>query len=475
MIASSYPPEGALAPHAAWAEQEFGSAGLGDARLDKRLPQIAAAFLSSPQALVPGACGGWKFSKATYRFFDNERVDPIRIVDSHRKQVLQRAEGESIVLAISDTTMLDYTAHPYTIGLGPLSDEHHHGMMVQPTLITTPGRVPLGVIDLQTWTRDWEDFGSGKETKRHRSIEAKESFKWLCSLEAAERFQREVGEGTQVVSVFDREGDIFDVFQTATAQETHSELLVRAKNDRSLDDSQGHLWEHLGAQDVVGTLGVSKSPQSKLDKKGREALLSVRYAEVTIKAPAHRPAAEGRDPIDVYAVFAHEETPPSGEDPISWMLLTTVPVRSAEDALEIISWYAVRWMIEILFKVLKSGCRVEERQLETYDRLRRCLAVDIVVAWYILYLTTVGRDTPDLPCTVIFEDDEWKALWVFVHQSADAVPEAPPNLRDMSRMIGRLGGHLGRKRDGEPGVVTMWRGLQRLPDITNMWVIVKPQ
>ena len=458
--------------HAAWAEKEFGNAGLGDARLDRRLPQIAASFLSAPQARVPGACGDWKFAKATYRFFDNKRVDPIHIVDRHRNRVLERAEGEPIVLAISDTTMLDYTAHPKTMGLGPLSDENHHGIMVQPTLITTPGGVPLGVVDLQTWTRDWWDFGSGKATKRQRSIDAKESFKWLKSQDAGERFQREVAAGTQVVSVFDREGDIFDVLQIATAEETHSQLLVRAKNDRALEheDAPKHLWTHLRAQKVVATMGVFKAPQS--GKKGREAVLSVRYAAVTFNAPAHRPAAAGREPIHVHAVFAHEDAPPEGEDPISWMLVTTVPVCDVEDALKIISWYATRWTIETLFKVLKSGCNVEKRQLETYDRLRRCLAVDIVVAWYILYLTMVGRDTPDLPCTVIFEDEEWKALWVFVHQSTDAMPEAPPSLRDMSRMIGRLGGHLGRTRDGEPGVTTLWRGLQRLPDITNMWIIV---
>ena len=196
-----------------------------------------------------------------------------------------------------------------------------------------------------------------------------------------------------------------------------------------------------------------------------------RFREVRLKAPAHRPAAEGCEPIDVYAVWAHEDHPPGGADRISWLLLTTAPVGSAEDAERIVSWYACRWMIEILFKVLKSGCKAEERQLETYDRLRRCLAIDIVVAWQILYLTTVGRDTPDLPCTVIFDEANWQALWVFLHQGRKKMPEETPTLREMTRMIGRLGGHLGRRQDGEPGVVTMWRGLQRLPDISEAWLL----
>lgn len=455
----------------AWAKQELGNAGFGDARLDSRFVQIAGAFMASPQSSIPGACGGWAESKAAYRFFDNKKVEPRIIVERHRQNVRDRAAGEPVVLALGDTTMLDYTDHPMAIGLGPLSDENHQGMLVQPCLAVTPQRVPLGILDLQTWIRDFSDFGNGKETRRQRSITEKESFKWLESMKAAERFQHEIGDSTQVVSVFDREGDIFDVFHAATAAGHKSRVLIRAQHNRSVRDVEdtGRLWDRLHAKPVVATVGVTQSRQR--DQKGREATLSVRFAEVEVAAPRDRPKSLGCDPIPVFAVFAHEDEPPQGKKPISWMLLTTVPVHTPDDALQIVSWYACRWMIEILFKVLKSGCESEERQLETYERLQRCLALDIIVAWRILYLTTVGRDTPNVPCTVIFEEEEWKALWVFVHKTPDAIPQETPTLREVSRTLGRLGGHLGRKRDGEPGVVTMWRGLQRLPDITEMWVI----
>jgi hypothetical protein len=229
------------------------------------------------------------------------------------------------------------------------------------------------------------------------------------------------------------------------------------------------LRQHLQEQPVVATLAVRKARQG--DQEARTAELSIRFAEVSVKAPANRKAEEGRESIKVYAIWADEDHPPRSQDRISWLLLTTVRVRNAEDAARIVSWYACRWMIEILFKVLKSGCQVEERQLETYDRLRRCLAIDIVVAWQILYLTTVGRDTPDLPCTVIFDKADWQALWVFLHEGRKKLPKKTPTLREMTRMIGRLGGHLGRRQDGEPGVVTMWRGLQRLPDISRAWLL----
>jgi len=454
-----------------WAQSEFGGAGLGDTRLDDRLVKIAAAFMAAPQASIPHATGCWSEAKATYRFLDNKNVEPEVIYARHRDSILPRAKGEPVVLAIADTTMLDYTRHPETAGLGPLSDLVHHGMMFHPTLLLTPQRVPLGVIDAQTWVRDIETFGSANAKATKRDPEDKESGKWLASMEAAESLQSDLGSATKVVSVFDREGDIYDVLATARLQGRKAELLVRAKSDRRLkeNEQQKKLWSHLGSLPVAATVGI-EVPRKK-GEKTRTAALSIRFAKVSVKPPGDRPKSEGNQPVEVYAVYAHEDSPPDGTKPVSWMLLTTVEVESADDAWTIVQWYSARWMIEILFKVLKTGCAAEERQLETAERLQRCLAIDVVVAWRILYLTMVGRDTPDLPCTVVFEDYEWKALWVFVFKDPDAAPEITPTLREMTRILGRLGGHLGRKSDGEPGVITMWRGLQRLPDIAEMWQV----
>lgn len=451
-----------------WAEAEFGGAGLGDKRRDRRLVKIAASFMSKPTSSIPQATGGWSAAKAAYRFLSNEKVEPEIIYDRHRQNVVQRAKDKPVALAVSDTTMLDFTSHPETEGLGPLADTVHHGMLVHPTLVVTPAREPLGVIDMQVWVRDIDDFGKSHATLRSRDVTEKESRKWLASMEAAERLQEDLGPGTQVVSVFDREGDVYEVLLTARLEQRASRILVRAQTDRRLQHPQQKIWDHLAARPVADTVAV-EVPR-KVRKKGRIAQLSLRFAKITVSPPRDRPRSEGNVPVELYAVYAHEDHPPEGEkDPVSWMLLTTVPVSSADEAWTIVQWYCCRWQIEILFKVLKSGCAAEERQLETADRLKRCLAIDIVVAWRILYLTMAGRETPDLPCTVVFEDHEWKALWVFVAKSRNAVPATTPTLGEATRMIGRLGGHLGRKRDGEPGVLTMWRGLQRLPDIAEMW------
>ena len=463
-------PEAGTQAVATWAEHEFGEAELGDARLDRRLVEIADAFLAAPQALVPGACGHWAATKAAYRFFDNKKVEPEDMLKAHRQRTVERAREQPVVLALSDTTMLDYTDRTRAIGLGPLADTRHQGMLVQATLAVTPERLPLGVIALHTWVRDWETFAQDEPGKKKRALTDKESGKWLISLAAASRFQRAVGAGTTVVSVFDREGDIYAVLYAALAAERPSPLLVRAKADRRLEGENARLFKHLRRQPVVATLVVRKARQG--DREARTATLSVRFAQVTLEAPDDWPAAQ-RKTLQVWAVYAYEDHPPRPNERISWMLLTTVPVDDADDAVRRVSWYACRWTIEVLFKVLKSGCQIEERQLETYDRLRRCLVVDFVVAWQILYLTTVGRETPNLPCTVLFEEADWKAVWVFLHQGRKPLPKTPPTLRTMTRMIGQLGGHLGRRRDGEPGVVTMWRGLQRLPDLAAMWALLQ--
>lgn len=462
--------------YAGWAQSELGGAGLGDARLDDRLVKITAAFMAAPQASIPHATGRWSEAKATYRFLDNKNVEPEVIYARHRDSILPRAKEEPIVLAIADTTMLDYTRHPETAGLGPLSDLVHHGLMFHPTLLITPQRVPLGVIDAQTWVRDVDTFGSDKE-KPKRDPEDKESGKWLASLEAAESLQNDLGDATKVVSVFDREGDTYDVLATARLEGRKGQVLVRAKCNRRLeqeeqddqDEQNQKLWSQLEAEPAAATVGI-EVPRKK-GQSTRTADLSIRFTKVTVCAPTNRPKSEGNQPVEVYAVYANEDSPPKGTKPVSWMLLTTVTVESVDDAWTIVQWYSARWMIEILFKVLKTGCTAEERQLETAERLKRCLAIDIVVAWRILYLTMAGRDTPNLPCTVIFEDYEWKALWVFVFKDPDAPPEITPTLREVTRTIGRLGGHLGRKSDGEPGILTMWRGLQRLPDIAEVWQI----
>jgi len=453
----------------------LGGANLGDARLDNRLVDIVANFMSAPEGSIPRSAGGWAGAKATYRFFDNPKVNPRAINERHERKVLERASAEPVVLALSDTTQLDHTSHLNTNGLGPLADLDHHGLLYQPTLVVTPERVPLGLIDQQTWVREEEDFGkSNTKEAKARPIEEKESVKWIESQKAADRFQQSLIDGdhaTRVISVFDREGDVFEVLSRAAHADTKSGLLVRVSWNRRVEHPQKYVWESMESQPVAGTLSITVP--RKTGVKERVAALSVRFCEVTIRAPRNRKVPDGT-PVKIFCVYAHEEDPPKPTQPVSWMLFTTEEVQSFDDACRIVGWYACRWTIEVFFRILKSGCKAEERQLETLERLLRCLVIDSIVAWRILYLTTLGRETPEVPCTVVFEEHEWQGAWVFVKREAN-LPDEPPKLGEFIRLIGSLGGHLGRKKDKEPGPMTMWRGLQRLPDIAGMWLILREQ
>jgi hypothetical protein len=248
-------------------------------------------------------------------------------------------------------------------------------------------------------------------------------------------------------------------------------VLVRARQARRLAEpsaEQTELWQSVRQSPPAGTIEL-RVPRQK-NRPARTAQLEVHFLEVTLRAPKRKPELGA---VHCWAICARETTvPPAGVEPIEWLLLTNVPVRTLAEALERIQWYALRFQIEVYHRVLKSGCQIEERQLGNAERIEACLAIDLVVAWRIAHLTKLGREVPDLPCTVYFEEAQWQALLVYAtHQLP---PAQPPNLQEMVRLMAMtLGGFLGRKSDGEPGATVIWRGLQRLDDITQMFCAMR--
>jgi hypothetical protein len=226
------------------------------------------------------------------------------------------------------------------------------------------------------------------------------------------------------------------------------------------------LWEKVNEQEVAGIQEVHVPRRGR--RPARVARLEVRFAQITLKPPIRKPKLQE---LTIWAVLAQEVDAPEDVEPIEWMLLTTCQVTTFGEAIEKLAWYALRWGIEVYHRTLKSGCKIEERQLGHADRIEACLAIDMVVAWRIFHLTKLGRETPDMPCTVFFEEAEWKALNTYITRNP-TTPERPPSLREAVRMVASLGGFLGRKSDGEPGTKSLWIGLQRLDDLTAMWKIV---
>jgi hypothetical protein len=453
-----------------WVKEEFDGVTLGDKRLERRLQMLAADLFARPDQSIPCACHSeWKRTKAAYRFFGNPNVSLAAALGAHYTATTERVAGEPLVLAINDTTALDYSHHPATEGLGTTGNSARAatGLLLHSTLAVNERGVALGLLDVQCWARPPEQFGKKKQ-RRRRPIEQKESSKWLNSYQAVATVARRCPQ-TRLVQVGDRESDLYELFalaQTAIAAHGGPDLLVRAMQDRRVDAAAERLWAHLEAQPLAGT--VSVSIPARPNRPSREATVEVRFAPVTLRAPASQ---KGTPPVTLWAVLARERHAPQGAEALEWLLLTTVAVTSFAEACERLRWYGRRWQIEVFHKVLKSGCAIEQRQLQTRAQLERCLGIYLVVAWRILMLTRLGREVPQLPCTVVFDEYEWKALYCYTQRTAQ-LPEQPPTLGEALRMVGKLGGHLGRKSDGEPGTKSLWIGLQRLTDLTAMWRVL---
>lgn len=449
-----------------WAQEEFGRARLGDARLEARLQELARDFYARPCAQIPQACGTRAKAKAAYRFFEHEQTSMEAILRPHYEASAARVKEHAVVLAVQDTTSLNYDAQPAMENLGPIGTraDSWYGLLVHDTMAFTPEGLALGLIDVQCWARDAQHFGK-KHDRKSLPIQAKESCKWLKSVQAAAQVQAKCA-NTMVVSVGDREADVFELFDLVRSLPHAPQLLIRAEQDRRVEQAHDKLWEHMQAQPIAAYehLWVPRTPK----RAAREAKLAIRFAPVRIKAPQTKTKLKA---VDVWAVWAREIDAPANIKALEWMLLTTIEVNCFEQALEKIAWYTKRWGIEVYHRTLKSGCKIETRQLGSAERIEACLAIDMVVAWRIMHLTQLGREHPDAPCTVYFSDLEWKALVTYVNRDAN-LPKEPPSLREATRMVASLGGFLGRKGDGNPGTQTIWLGLQRLDDIAAVYEIV---
>jgi hypothetical protein len=453
-----------------WAEQEFGQVRLRDRRHRERLLVVARDFYAQPAANIPQACQSRAKTKAAYRLFQHKAVSMDAILSSHYHSTMERIAREKIpvVLAVQDTTSFNYDTHADMEGLGPINThvDGAQGILLHDTMAYTTEGTAMGLVDIQVWARDPQQFGKSA-TRYQRPIEQKESFKWLKSFRAAARLQRQLGAASTVVSVGDREADVYELFLLALSDPAHPKLLIRAEQDRRVKDTGGGLWPYMESQAVAGQR-VLHLPRRK-GRAARPCVLEIRFARVELHPPKRNPAL---GTLSLWAVYVTEVNPPSPKEAIEWMLLTTLEVNNFEQATEKIDWYNKRWGIEEYHRTLKSGCRIENRQLGDRTVWENCLAIDLVVAWRIEHIKKLSRTIPQAPCSIAFEKHEWQALLAFKRPD-QPLPSSPPNLREITRLTAELGGFLGRKSDGEPGSTTLGRGLQRLHDIAAAFLIFK--
>lgn len=458
--------------------REVSGGAFGDARLNTRARKLAEALAKKPNMSIPAALGGKADIAGCYRFFNNDKVSPDQILQPHIEATYQRIDAIDFALLVQDTTEIDLTRPEQQVdGAGPMDSESRRGAFFHPMMAFDADGVPLGIVGQQSWTRDAisNDTKAEKNKKRRQKpIEEKESFRWLQGLRCAERTAA-VCYDTTCVCIGDSESDIYDVFAAAAASEQDNlQLLVRAGQKRNTTDGQDWADQVRETAMIAGQtisirprkakIGDGKSARSR-SREGRTAQLEIRKATIELRRPVD---GDKRLPesITVNVVLCEETKPPEGEDPISWMLVTTLPIETDEDIQRIISAYCIRWQIEVYFRTLKSGCRIERRRFETIDRVLNCLAFYSMIAWRVMYVCHLGRECPEMDCEVIFEPSEWKSVYAIL--GLEIPEQGCPKLNQMVRAVARLGGFIDRPKN-HPGTQTLWIGLQRTFDLSNAW------
>jgi hypothetical protein len=470
------------------------NADFKDKRLNGRLERILSDLGERPTASIPAACGGYNETVAAYRFFDNEKVTYNTILQPHYECTRRRLAGQQVVLLVQDTTELDVSRpQVQVLGAGPLDGSARRGAFCHTLEAFTTDGTPLGAVWVDLWARQEEEATPQQKKQRRRvaPIEDKESFRWLEGLRQTRAVAQDLVDVT-CVCVADSEADIYELLAEPRGEQPMHWLIRACHTDRIVlpsstgagvgtdtadaEEALRYLQAQILGAPVLFTKEVNvRGRESKVScdqrarrqpRQSRTAQVEVRAATVTLQPP--RRPNRALPAVTINVVLLREIDPPADDEPVEWLLLTTLPIATAEQVREIVQYYTVRYLIEVLFRVLKSGCRVEARRFEHLDRLLPCVAVYLIVAWRTLMLCRLGRSSPDLNCEAVFEPSEWKAVWMVTE--TDVLPKEPPRLEKILKLIAQLGGYVNRpNRKDPPGPQTLWLGLQRMRDLAWAW------
>lgn len=451
-----------------WIESEFETLDIGDARLNRRAVTIAEKLGLAPGRTIPQAFISRRDIKACYKFFDNGSVSDKKILKAHIEKTKERIQEYPVVLLPSDTSELDYTTKKTMVGKERITNKKT-GLWLHATTAVTPERLTLGVVDANFWNREPEVADDSSEYKTARGkapIEKKESHRWIKSYSIACEIARENPE-TQIINITDREGDIIEFFQAGLEESKkgkRADFIIRSQYDRLLVDDKDpdmkKLRQKLNQALSLGEIEFTIPPTEK--RKGRKVKQQLKAATVNLK-PANKNIT-----VEVNAVMAIEVDPPEGEDPLVWVFLTSLPINNFDDVIKVIDYYLCRWEIELFFKVLKSGCKIEERQLQTTDRMKALLSIFMVLSWRVMFTMMLGRVCSEMSCSDIFEEAEWKSVYKILNKKK-ALPRKPPALGEFVIMVAVLGGYVTSKSAEPPGVKTMWKGMARMVDFAIAW------
>jgi len=441
---------------------DYCNAELGDERLSKRLARLLEQLSGNPGASISAACRDPYQAKAVYRFVGNDEVTAEAITKITQELTVGRINEAkpSVLLIPQDTTELNYSGLLETNGLGTIGGKSTtRGFLVHSSIAVAETGEVFGLLAQKQWVRPPEELGKTKSRRFDQPIEEKESYKWL---ETIEKSKVTVPDGTTVVHICDREGDIYELF--CKAENENTQYLCRRRHERGIEDEDGPklLTDFVNTLPVADTINVQVPRDSHTKRIARNAEVEVRYGKCKIvKTRRLYGSKDLPESIYVYAISAVEKDVPQGQEGISWQLITNVPTESFEDAVTRIMWYTQRWKIETFHRTLKSGCKVEELQSESAYKLMKLIAIYSIIALQIMLLSHVARTRPDESCEIWLTEDEWKILYRVANKTRE-LPEKIPTIQEAVVMIAKIGGFLARKSDGFPGVTVTWRGLTSL-------------
>ena len=476
-----------------WVMEELQELNLVDKRLEQRFRKLLDTLSKASNASIPAACNDRAEMVAAYRFFDNEKVEFENVLQPHIESSHCRVAGQQVALLVQDTTELDLTRpHSEVEGSGPLQHRNRCGALLHLLHAFTTDGTPLGTMAAEAWTRepvdDSDKLKRGSSEKRmqcaRKTFPEKETYRWLTTAQHCSEIKQSCPK-TQLIMLADRESDITDVIdycrgqqefdwivrsegsrvlnkqkKTETSVSVHDALLkTKPLFDRQLDIRERHSWGN----------GTSlKHHPSKADRRARKLTVSVHADRVTLNDPrVGKP-----DGVEVNALLVREKRPGKRDQPLEWLLLTSLPINSRAEVELVIEYYLMRWMIELLFKVLKSGCKIESRRFEHIDRFLPALSLYLIIAWRTLYVCRISRSHPEASCETLYTEAEWKGVWQVVTRSPP--PSKPVRLMEMTRLMAQRGGYINRKNSGPPGPQTVWLGLQEMYTIAECWLAFGP-
>jgi hypothetical protein len=430
----------------------------GDKRLNNRLLKVVGSLTKNAKQSILGAAGDRNDAKGAYRLLGNDKFDKEKIATAVRDSTINRMEGT--VLLLEDTSDVNLNGHEKTEGLG-YSSEHIRGVRLHSCIAVTTEGLPIGLVSQYYDTRSEAKSTLTRKEKAERTIEEKESYRWLKMLDESTQY---IPDNIHIITICDREGDFYELY--AHAQKLNEDFVIRVTHDR-VTEADDKVLRQIRRTKASGQVTVNIPRNSRTNVPARQAEMEIAFCSINIKKPSNLTDDNLPNSLTLNIVRITEINN-EGKEPIEWILATSLPINSTKDAMTIVEYYVQRWKIERFHFVLKSGCGVEKIQQRTFEKIKPMLLIYSVIAMFIMTITYIGRVIPDIACDAFFSTEEWQILYRITHKTK-IPPTVPYSMADAVKYLGQLGSYKRAPSDGPPGLKSIWSGLLKLFEFMDLF------